>query len=356
MAPEKPKYSKSAVQKAGKFLRKTEEHTKNPTRFAECMDILSNWKACHITVLKEVTENLSNASIKVHKNSIVVSRLKRTPSIINKLSRNNKMNLDRMQDVAGCRSIVGSIRQINRIKKELKSKYTLKETDYIATPKNDGYRCLHLIGKHNDYNFEIQIRTDLQHAWGTAVEIVDLFTNQSLKTNQGKPKWKEFFYLISNEFSKIEHTGYNIEIESAKRLPKLIKSLDIFKRFSAFQMTLDYIKNDLNSKNHTYCLLQLDTQKETGHIHLFKEEQFDIASRMYLEFEKNAAEYSNRVVALVNVSSIDNLQEAFPNYFADSTHFIEIVKDIYMKNSKPSTVTKFLTKILSKTGLENYKP
>ena len=67
--------------------------------------------------------------------------------------------------------------------------------DYIDNPKVDGYRGYHLIGAFPDKDgdrrlIEIQVRTSIQHDWATALEIVDLFTGQALKSNQGK-KWKK---------------------------------------------------------------------------------------------------------------------------------------------------------------------
>jgi ppGpp synthetase/RelA/SpoT-type nucleotidyltranferase len=80
----------------------------------------------------------------------------------------------------------------------------LKPKDYIKEPKPDGYRSYHLIcryqGIHQDgaykgLRIEIQIRSAMQHAWATAVETIDAFTGQALKTNiSGDVTWKRFFH------------------------------------------------------------------------------------------------------------------------------------------------------------------
>jgi putative GTP pyrophosphokinase len=67
----------------------------------------------------------------------------------------------------------------------------VKRYDYIAAPKETGYRSVHLIfkyrsqsSKHRAWNglrVEIQLRSRLQHAWATAVETVDTFTRQTLR-------------------------------------------------------------------------------------------------------------------------------------------------------------------------------
>src|SRR5690606_14571502 len=81
--------------------------------------------------------------------------------------------------------------------------------DYIKKPKEDGYRGYHLVGKFPDSSgssrlIEIQLRTTLQHDWATSVEIVDLFTNQALKSNQGKEEWKQSFADVSKQFAIME--------------------------------------------------------------------------------------------------------------------------------------------------------
>ncbi|MDH3695228.1 MAG: RelA/SpoT domain-containing protein, partial [Gammaproteobacteria bacterium] len=70
----------------------------------------------------------------------------------------------------------------------------MHEDDYIKTPKMSGYRCLHLVYRFNsetrtDYNgllVKIQLRTEIQHAWATAVETVGAFLGQALKASEGE--------------------------------------------------------------------------------------------------------------------------------------------------------------------------
>lgn len=348
-------YSKSTVQKAGKDLTNARLIQVNPERFRACMDILSSWRANHITALNEVTQALKEISKSVDKNAIVVSRLKRIPSIISKLRKNPTMNLSRMQDIAGCRAIAKNTKSVERIKRKLKRKYQLKEKNYIKEPKPDGYRSIHLIGKHknsenkNSCQVEIQLRTQLQHAWATAVEIVDLFTNQNLKQDIGNDNWKKFFLYTSNEFAKLEGEYYSEELNSQQELPKLTQKLDIYRKFEAFQLTLRYIENI--QTEHVHALITIDTREKVGNIKFFKKKDFKEATKNYLEGEKESAQNKNLVVALVNVASIKNLREAYPNYFADSTLFIENLREVSAK--QPNRIVKFFTDWLNSTGLVN---
>ncbi|MCA0899128.1 RelA/SpoT domain-containing protein [Microbulbifer agarilyticus] len=355
MAPEKLKYSKNAVQKAGKDLLRKKLIRNDPQRFKECMEILSNWRACHISALNEVTRQLDQHSKSEDRNSIVVARLKRTPSVITKLQRNPKMNLDRMQDIAGCRSIVKNPKAVEKIKKKLKKSYELREKDYISNPKSDGYRGIHLIGKHknsedgNEYQVEIQLRTQLQHAWATAVEIVDLFTNQTLKSNIGKKTWKDFFLHASNQFAKLERKNHDKNANSESELSRLVNQLNIYKKFDAFRISLKYIEQATPKKQHAYALIKIDTKETRGSVKFFMESKFLEATENYLEGEKDSAKNENLVVALVNVASIDNLKDAYPNYFADSSHFIENLRRVVIR--KPNWITRKLMKWLDSTGL-----
>ncbi|HGU1538836.1 TPA: GTP pyrophosphokinase, partial [Escherichia coli] len=74
------------------------------------------------------------------------------------------------------------------------------------TPKPSGYSGIHLayscFDEENGNNpwsktkIEVQLRTELQHAWATSLEIIDTLENIKLKTsNEGHPEWRRFFYL-----------------------------------------------------------------------------------------------------------------------------------------------------------------
>ncbi|MDC4801603.1 hypothetical protein NQ814_18950, partial [Acinetobacter baumannii] len=86
----------------------------------------------------------------------------------------------------------------------------IKMDNYILQPKNDGYRSLHMVGKFNNKSneerkIEFQIRTKLQHSWATTLEIVDIFTGQDLKSNDGLYDYKKFFKDVSDQFQIIEN-------------------------------------------------------------------------------------------------------------------------------------------------------
>ena len=127
-------------------------------------------------------------------------------SIINKLRRPNSSKLSRIDDITGIRIIVNNINEIYKVFKLLDDlliddNFQLKyNKDYVELPKKDGYRSLHKIFTFNyenkSLNFEIQIRTRLQHLWSTTVEIYDLIEYKNLKSGSfNKLKtWEGLFF------------------------------------------------------------------------------------------------------------------------------------------------------------------
>ena len=115
--------------------------------------------------------------------SSIQTRLKRFASIMEKLERNDiAFSIENIEnnifDVAGLRVICSYVDDIYVIANALKNQSNIEviaEKDYIANPKSNGYRSLHLIIKIpvyftdqvRDMNVEIQIRTIAMDYWAT---------------------------------------------------------------------------------------------------------------------------------------------------------------------------------------------
>src|ERR1700683_2019237 len=122
-----------------------------------------------------------------------------------------------MQDIGGCRAIVASCQNVKDLAKsyadsDLKHELAQKD-DYLDCPKDSGYRGIHLIYKYfsdkkADYNtlkIELQLRSQLQHAWATAVETVGAFIQQALKSSIGEQQWLRFFALMGTAIAVREN-------------------------------------------------------------------------------------------------------------------------------------------------------
>jgi ppGpp synthetase/RelA/SpoT-type nucleotidyltranferase len=181
----KPKYSKSKIDKAGEILKIKTDTSKE---VGEALNILSEWRAYHAIPLSSFAKVLKDRAQKVSHHAIVAQRLKRTPSILLKLSNHKTMRLSAMQDIGGLRVILDSSKEVYellQLYKRSRSKHSLFSlNDYIEKPKEDGYRSIHLVyklKKDPSLFLEIQLRSQLQHIWATGVEVFGTLKNSSFK-------------------------------------------------------------------------------------------------------------------------------------------------------------------------------
>ena len=133
-------------------------------------------------------------------------RLKRIESIQVKLKRFRTMRLSTLQDVAGLRLVLKDEKSLLEAFSDLRglqTRHRLKRLDdYHNNPKEDGYRGIHLVYQGGDSSMvEVQLRTELEHIWATAVETYGELQNTSFKTGEGQSDWKEFFALLSSYFA-----------------------------------------------------------------------------------------------------------------------------------------------------------
>jgi hypothetical protein len=331
-------YSKKAVMRAGETLI-DKSATENSHLLA--MDVLSNWRAAHAYPMHSLLMTLRQQSVAVDKGAIVVQRLKRTPSIVEKLSRYPEMKLHRMQDISGCRAIVSTVRDVERLAIKIsnsRTRHILHKTDnYIDEPKESGYRGIHFVYKYNgdkteyqDYFVEIQLRSKIQHAWATALEIVDTFTNQALKSSRGNKDWLNFFIYAAAEFAKLERRPIGAipeGVDSHSELLRLEKKLNVVARLNAFAVSADHIMQKQDGKTD-YFLLELTEHARKIIVSQYSTSDFERATQHYLEKEKQAKIDSSYDVVLVAASSMHALKSAYPNYFADSKDFLKYIQRV----------------------------
>ena len=142
------KYSKTRIDQAGELLK---NKTSTAADIAGALDILSSWRAYHAMPLDTFATVLRQRTKKINAQAIVAQRLKRTSSILLKLSNHKTMRLSAMQDIGGLRGILDTTEDVYKLLdlyKKSKSKHSLFSLDdYIESPKKDGYRSIHLVYK-----------------------------------------------------------------------------------------------------------------------------------------------------------------------------------------------------------------
>lgn len=357
-------YSGKAVTKAGeKFLSPSILEESQKEEFSQAMDVLSWWRQSHEDALDSALKKVQKISKKHDRNAIYAKRLKRYASIVTKLNRfkENRMTLRKMQDIGGCRVVVSSEKKLYKILRELRKNQeflqesnNIRQKDYIKNPKDDGYRGVHIIGQFpsKDFgqrNIEVQLRTRIQHSWATALEIIDTFTGQALKSNQGDQHWESFFANISFIMSEMDKTHMFERHDFNKRLKSLTlhlfsdnnpnrmesirkiytlleqeRQLNVINKLNAFSGSLKVIQDDIPKiDNESYALIEINLKSLTVNTTYFPKDNSSEAETAFSEIEKKCSKDKNFVVALVSANAIGGLQEAYPNFFADSTRFLD---------------------------------
>jgi hypothetical protein len=339
-----PLYDREEVNEAGNLLIADTEHVfiANPDQL---LDIINNWRSSHIFPLRSFRRTLYSRAHSVDSKAIIAQRLKRMSSIEAKLQRFPKMRLAQMQDIGGCRAVVNNMKCLDQLVKSYKQGRSknpntrhefVNEKQYVAHPKDDGYRSVHLVyryhsdsKKHCVYNglkIEIQLRTQLQHAWATAVETVALFTEQALKSGAGEKKWHRFFALMSSAIALREKTPLvpNTPTERDELIEELAeteKELNVVDMMSGWS----YALTRLPAKNVTDAaafLITLDTKAHTYAVEGFKQKELEQASEAYLDTEKMTASNPNIQGVLVSLDSVHAIRKAYPNYYVDNRAFL----------------------------------
>jgi len=139
-------HSKKSVRRSGDYLISGNNDT---AKSLEYYGVLENWRSSHAYPIQSMLGYFRKKAFEVEPKSIVARRLKRTPSILSKLKRENGMKLDRMEDIGGCRIVVLNRKQVYQVRDAIvggSTRNTLRrERDYIKQPKDSGYRSIHLV-------------------------------------------------------------------------------------------------------------------------------------------------------------------------------------------------------------------
>jgi Region found in RelA / SpoT proteins len=330
-----PQYSRSRVDWAGDILISPQPST---IQLEEAFTIINNWRSSHSRPLYTFRIGLRRYAERIDDNALVAQRIKRLSSIALKLQLSHGMKLSRMHDIGGCRSIVSTpslvAELVNRYKSSDIKHKLLRQDDYISQPKPSGYRSFHLIygyysdrkATHNGLRIEVQIRSQLQHAWATAVETVGTFIRQALKSSVGEDEWLRFFALMGSAIAMREGTPPVPDTPTDSRqlkseIRKYAEKLDVANRLHTYGEALEEMKNP-EIGNADYYLLELDPSAMRVSILGYTNKELNKASRDYLAAEKAIAGSSADAV-LVSVDSMASLRRAYPNYFLDTKRFVE---------------------------------
>jgi hypothetical protein len=343
------RYSKKTVIRAGQALLNPDPITDED--WDQLWDIISNWRASHNFPLNTFQNGLRKRARKIDKNCIVAQRIKRLVSIALKLQRFPQMTpvtdarhrrLPRHPFNHLRRAKIGSRLQTSNLKHEL-----VTEDDYIRTPRESGYRGVHLIYKYRsdkrtEYNglkIEMQLRSQMQHIWATAVETVGTFTEQALKSSQGEADWLRFFALMGTVFADAERAPPVPNTPDGKtlvaELRALTSKLSVQSQLDTFGSAVQVIEGREDRNDH-YYLLELDPRNKKVNVSAYSAAESEAAETAYLQVEKKLNKQTGAQAVLVSVDKVSSLRRAYPNYFLDTRNFVSLLNDAFGWPEAPS--------------------
>lgn len=353
------RFSRKSIDNSARRIR----HGCNGAERIDAIEKIQNFREFHMYPLMLMKNHLARTSKKVGKTIIVARRLKRLPTIINKLERptldgksENGIKLTRMQDIGGCRAIVQDLHQLTRLHNRLKSSRSVHKivhtSDYLV-PKPSGYGGIHLVyscfhdtQEENAWKktkIEVQLRTQLQHAWATSLEIIDTIMQINLKTSMdGHDNWRRFFSVAGQLVAHDEKAITLLPEQLAayqRELNELENELDVTGKLLKFSLAIKATTSRKNAhiRNNMagMCLVVMrkeDANKvkenEDGTVSLllqtkiFKMDETHEALKALNESELDP---SILLSVLLSTSDAKTLKKAYPNYFGSATGFTRFI-------------------------------
>ena len=326
-----PAYSKEQINQAGDEIRNG-----NPSE--EAIIIVNKWRSSHGYILNTFQAILRNRT--QNTKIAVAQRHKRFRTIMLKLERFPKLQLSRMNDIAGCRLIFPDNKSLKDFREKLHSakfahklKNAVDKYDYLTKPKEDGYRGIHDIYEYNASSekgkaykgllLELQYRTIYQHAWATTVEIVGMITENQPKFHTGDKRHIEFFRLASEIIARaFEGSTSSYPELSHQELLQKFYSLDNEIHIIQILKDLNKSQKKLGSKKNVILFLSGAGNERNLEIYDFVKRKD--ALKKYFELEKQQA---GADIVFVKADTAKDIQLSYKNYFNDPNDFLNYIEE-----------------------------
>lgn len=320
-----PGGSKSRVSRAG-------DNVRNGRSTPDDLEVIEDWRAAHRSVINTFQAILRN---RLRGQKVTVAqRHKRRNTIFDKLKRLPAMQLARMDDVAGCRLIFRSERELRKFRASLhearlitsfamrqKNMTTSVALRRLAIAAFTMFMNMMLIeaGKNlKGLYVEIQYRTLVQHAWSTAVEIVGFITESQPKFERGDERYHREMTLASEILARAHENQRGPYPEMSDR--ELLESfLSLDKEIGLLQTLrgLHQAKGDISDKKNSILIFD-----PSGALEIRSYRDAPDALRALFDLEK---EMPGKDIVLVRADSSDEVRTAFRNYFTDAREFVRLL-------------------------------
>lgn len=336
-------YSNSDYKRLGDRIRQNNDNVSEGD-----YEMLQYLRTSYKYPLSIVFNSIRDLAYKVDPNSICTYRIKRIESIISKLVRFPEMQVNRAEDIAGCRCILSSEKDVYKLyerilRKQDKLPFEIKGkiNDYIANTPPSGYKSIHInvVLKGENQRMEIQLRSIEHHNWATLVETTDLLYGLKLK-ERGAYSNNELFRLHSL-LSKSSSQLSSSEIED---IANTIIKYDYIKKIGDV-----FVQNYIDVRRHWNSL-----KLQTKHFFLISTgsdgipeikgfDNFDDAESQYFKMFINNKSNKNIVLTHLQKTNFTKISIAYSNYFLTYNNtLIKILQYLSLAVQKSFKLNKIL--------------
>ena len=205
--------SLGSVRRAGDVLRRAQiehDHTPSPEEIREARGDVEAYRSAHAAPLRAAYMGLRSCLTTEGLDLGVSRRLKRLPTIEDKLRRLPKMDLSTMQDIGGCRAVLNTQQQVQQVMDRFRANSLQRNEqpdkikDYVAHPQPSGYRAAHIYTRYHGRRNEVQLRTPGQDSWAKIVEDLTGKTGIDFKSGDSPDEVHDLLRTLSELLSQQE--------------------------------------------------------------------------------------------------------------------------------------------------------
>ena len=316
-------HSKSDIKRAARAISKGEARLDDEF-------IIRDWRDSHAHVLNTFQINLRDWINKIGIEAVLVQRLKRLTTIKNKLQTSRASHP--LNDIAGCRLIFNSIKDLSEFRAAFMGKCRAKHKlisqgkyDYIESPKSTGYRGIHDVyayaptkdstQQYSGLRVEIQYRTKKQHAWATAVETADAIDRTELKFSKNDQDKRLMLFKLASEYIARQENRFGCFREMSQE--ELESQIKVFEEETGVINRLRLLGKQGVAASGKHLVL---TFREDLEVKNFRRSSQAMAYRNEMEVSSPEAD-----TVYVYLDNPKELESAFRNYFRDAKEFVDLM-------------------------------
>lgn len=333
----KTRYSKREVDKAGEAIAKgllLDDRGNDP------LEVLEYWRGVHMEPLHKMMDIASGLMPEAQ--PLIAGRIKKFDTVVDKLKRpSTPSSLKSTFDIAGCRVLLPDLQAQREYCSRLEalsdivdgSKTRVRDYLKVPHPSGSGYRSKHIICKFTglkcdqDLFVEVQVRTNLQHAWATALELFDKAAGTRFKFGEcDDPHWA-LFKRSAELIKQLEENG-SVDL---RRIKDLCGGQDDAKSVHDAVDTLEaalcssLVITD-HIEDHEYTIVDFFAGEQTV---IATGVDAEDAMKVYQVHERSGLLAGDgpqdHDTVLVRGGTLEQLWRLYPNYFGDISEFTNLV-------------------------------